>query len=572
VYYAKERSFSLSTAEAIVEQASRLQYAGDVRAVYRNEQTANSQTYARVETRANGSYSFMRFGGNLRIDNLEAPSRQPQNRYFFYADAEYARLEVGDAYPKFPTIMMVGKRVRGITGALKLGFFNLDVTVGKTKRAVEGIIDSTVTYADSNEVDTRPLESIQAGSSYFTYDIFRRGTYERDVFGIRPSFGSGENFQLGFTFLKFKDDTSSLRYGVQPKENLVVGTDLKFGFDDQRIRWETQVAVGIQNKDISGGSFTDADYDSLKAQTGTDLKPIGQIAEEFITVNANLEPLRPDGAGLPGLTLESFLTMNYFNNYIRAQFIRRGTGYKSYGNEYLQSDIQGFLISDNVRLLSNKLFASVSYEAKTDNLSDTKSGTTSYNTISTAVTYNAGAGYPTVQLGYGLIGRVNDQVVFRPDSLASSNAADDGATRLTLGLSYDLTLPIRNFITFSISSVDRADKTIYKRDQTSTLIQASIATFFKVPLQTSLSIVSSSTKSANQLFSTAGADSTLDERLFSFTSLSAGAQYLLLDNQLRLRTRVAPTFGDVQRTLVRVGADYSINAHVFVALVLNSHH
>jgi len=43
---------------------------------------------------------------------------------------------------------------------------------------------------------------------------------------------------------------------VQPKENLVVGTDLTLAFDDQRIRWETQVAVGLQNKDITEGNFT----------------------------------------------------------------------------------------------------------------------------------------------------------------------------------------------------------------------------------------------------------------------------------------------------------------------------
>ncbi len=568
LYYTKDRSFSLSTAAALEEEASRLTYSGDVRAEYRNEQTSNAQTYARVETRANGAYSFLRFGGNLRLDNLEDPSRQPQNRYFFYADAEYARVEVGDAYPaNFPTLMMIGKRVRGITGALKLGFFNLDVSFGKTERAVEGLVDSVVTYPDSASVDGRPLESRQLGADYFTYEVFRRGTYDRDLFAIRPSFGSGENFQLGFSFLKFADDTASINYGVQPKQNLVVGADMKVGLDDQRIRWESQVAVGIQNKDITGGTFSDADYDSLKAETGTDLKALGQIADDFIIVNGNLEPLNPAGKGLPGLSMESFLTLNYFNNYVRAQFVRRGTAYKSYGNEFLQSDIQGISVSDNVRLFSNKVFASVSYESKHDNLSDSKAGTTSYNTLTTAFTYSPGSGYPTLQLGYGLIGRVADQIVFRPDSAVSSKAAEDDATRLTFGLSYDLRIPIRNFITFSISSVDRADKTIYKRDQTSMLVQATVATFFEIPLQTSFSVVSSSTKSTNQLFSSVGADSVLTSQEFSFTSISVGGQYLLLDNQLRLQTRFAPTFGDVERTLIRFGADYSLRAHVFELLL-----
>lgn len=567
VYFSKSQSFSLSTSEAIAEEESRFKANGDVRAEYRNEQTSNAATYARVDARVNGTYSFLEFGSTIRIDNLESPSRQPQNRYSFFADAEYARLELGDAYPKFPSLMMIGKRVRGITGAVNLGFFNLDVSYGATERKVEGAWLADTTFTDTNSVRNRPLNSLPKGTSYYAYEIFNPGTFTRDFFGIRPSFGSGENFQLGFTYLKFKDQMSSVRYAVQPKENLVVGTDLTLAFDDQRIRWETQVAVGLQNKDITGGNFTDADYDSLEAQD-QDVRDLGKLAESFITVNANLEPLNPAGTGLPGIAMESFLTLNYFNNYVRAQYIRRGTAFKSFGNEFQQSDIQGFVVSDNIRLFSNRLFASLSYEAKSDNLSKSKSSTTDYNTFIGALTLSPGVGIPTFQVGYSLGSRSNDLVVFTTDTsgavLSSSKGADDVTNRYTIGSSYDFNIGFRNFVAVSFNIVDREDKTIYKRDQSSTFFSASVSSFFtKIPLQTSVSLLTSQTSSQNQVFSSFGQDSVLATADYAYTALGLSAQYRMLEDNLRLMAQVTPTFGDLERTVFRVGGDYTYRAHVF---------
>ena len=50
------------------------------------------------------------------------------------------KLQLGDAYPLFPSLFMSGKRVRGITGAVTLGYFNIDVSYGKTERKIEGTL------------------------------------------------------------------------------------------------------------------------------------------------------------------------------------------------------------------------------------------------------------------------------------------------------------------------------------------------------------------------------------------------------------------------------------------------
>ncbi|MBI4536160.1 MAG: hypothetical protein HY708_07765, partial [Ignavibacteriae bacterium] len=122
-----------------------------------------------------------------------------------------------------------------------------------------------------------------------------------------------------------KDDIGSIRFGVAPRENLVVGSDMVIAFDNQRFRLETQASLGLLNKDISKGSFTQKDYDDLAGKNNPDLSPseradrerdaddikrLAEFGEKFITINENLFPLNPVGVGLPGVAYEGTLTLN----------------------------------------------------------------------------------------------------------------------------------------------------------------------------------------------------------------------------------------------------------------------
>ena len=153
----------------------------------------------------------------------------------------------------------------------------------------------------------------------------------------------------------------------------------------------------MNNTNIAGGSFTDAEYDSLKKNTGTDLKALGQMADKFITINQSIFPTNPvDIKTLPGVSTEATLSLNYLNNFLRTQFFRRGAGYRSFGNEFLQTDIQGFMVSDYIRMFTNRVFLSLSYEGKRDNTAFTKlTGTTSYSNLNTSLILNLAANIPT---------------------------------------------------------------------------------------------------------------------------------------------------------------------------------
>jgi hypothetical protein len=490
-----------------------------------------------------------------------------------YGQTDFLRLQYGDAFPRFPSLIVSGARVRGITGNLALGFFNLDVTYGQTVRRIEGTLAAKDTlFPDSSAASGRPLNSVKNGPpDSLYYNIYSPGTFTRKFFAVRPSFGSGENFQLGFTYMHSADDTNSVKYAIQPQENLVLGTDLTLAFDGQHVKLETQASLSLRNTNISGGNFTDAQYDSLKKNTGTDLKSLGHTADKFMTINQSIFPTNPvEIKTLPGVSAEATLSLNYLNNFIRGQFFRRGAGYMSFGNEFLQTDIQGFMVSDYIRLFTNRVFLSLSYEGKSDNTAFTKlTGTNSYANLNTSLILNLAAGIPTFQLGYGQFARKSDQTVFAPDS-TTSKGADDATNRYYFGLNYDFVAGLRHTLTASASVASKNDNTYLKRNQANSLYQLALTSQFGIPLQTTLSVLYSGNSNDQQLFTTdttggkiAGQDSVVSTTTFNYTVVTVAALYRLFDDNMRLRASASPQFGSFKRTTFTASIDYTVGQHNF---------
>ncbi len=165
IYYTKQENFNLSTATAIEEQKSSLQYTGNAQAEFRNEKVDSATTtYVRGDAHVGGSYKDFLFSGDMHLTNEEKPYLQPQDRFLAtFQEADYAKVQIGDAYPQFPSLIVSGKRVRGITGSVTLGFFNLDVSYGKTDRAIEGTNIRDTVYADSSSAAAHPNEAIPLG-------------------------------------------------------------------------------------------------------------------------------------------------------------------------------------------------------------------------------------------------------------------------------------------------------------------------------------------------------------------------------------------------------------------------
>jgi len=570
LYTTVESNFNLSTATAITAEESRFRGGLDGYLEVRNENIGDSKnTFIRGQIRANGAYRSLGFGSNVFLTNEEKSDRQPQDRFLAYGDMDFLKVQFGDAYPKFPSNIASGKRVRGITANLFLKFFNVDFSYGEALRSINGLALKDTIFANLDAAAARPENSVLR--SGLTYTLFQPGTYGRSFLAVRPSFGSGENFQFGVTYMKSKDNTGSIQYGVRPQENMVVGPDLLVAFDNQRFRLDAQASLSLTNTNISKGAFTDADYDLLAGKNDStltpqqqadrqkqadDIKKLADIGGNLITINEYLFPLNPVGTGLPGVAYEGTLSLNYFNNFVRARFYQRGAAYLSFGNEFLQSDINGYLLSDRIRMFENRALLSLSYEQRQDNTADLKPATTKFGNMNGSLTVFPGADLPSFTIGYGIITRKSD--ANPTDSLQRLFVADDNTGRFSIQVNYDFTAGARHSLTVGANLSNKKDNTFYKRDQKNNSFMGSLTTVYDIPLQTTLSFNTNMTENAQ---SGTFPLSALITTQFKLTALSLNAQYRLLGDRLRLASTVSTTTGDLYRTLVQAGIDYSINEY-----------
>lgn len=499
--------------------------------------------YNRGTITFNGAVSDWRFNANAFVTSDEKADRQPQDRFFVSAEVPWLRLGYGDSYPSFPNLILSGKRVRGLTSSLRLDWFNVDVALGKTTRAVEGALIGTfptdsfaVEYAKDTLGGKTPPPYGKLDDQ--TWGKFNYGTYARDLFVIRPSFGSGEEWQWGFTWLKSKDDVNSVRYGIRPQENLVVGSDFMARMDDGGIELAAQAAFSAFNSDISSGTFTDANIDSIfhEESQRKDARDIRDILKQFITVNENLSPL--SFKRLPTVAYDVSLALNYFDNVLKFGYVYRGSDYNSFGQTFLRKDIKGITITDLVRLAENRVHARAGIELLKDNTAGSKVATTSFTNFNIAVSYYPDPEYPNVTVGFSRY--ANKNPLSTTDTLNTFTAIDDATNRWFIQSAYDFDLVVHHTASLNISTSGRDDRSLRRNNVTNTTVGFGVATTYKIPLRTSIDV----SINMNSLPSTLVAGARQD---FDYTTLSFNARYAIIRDMLTLSATAAPTLGDFKR-------------------------
>jgi hypothetical protein len=586
LYHSRRISYKqLSSAEA-AGTTTQLAYNGSATLEARNENIQKTSTsYNRANITAWSQYGILRLNGRVYVTNEEKTDRQPQNRFFIEGQTPWLRVGYGDAYPTFPNLIMTGKRIRGLTGNLTLGFFNFDFAQGEITRNIGG--DTLRTFP----LDS--LTSVQNDTSRFprtgTFAAFRGdtiwaeyryGTFRRDLLAVRPSFGSGKNFQWGFTLLKSKDDIASLTrdgvvYGGKPEENVLAGTDLVIAFDNRKFELTAQGAASLYNSNISSGNLRDSQIDSLytsdkdSTKKREDLKKLRDLVSKFITVNQSLVPLSVERI-TSVMAYETALALNYFNNYLKASYIFRGSGYNSFGQSFLRKDVKGINIFDRLRLLESQLFLSGGFERLEDNVDKSKNATTTFTNINATVSYFPRINLPNVTVGYGLNkstnGLIGVDTTLHGTTVADSSdqrrriglfraAIEEQTNRIFVQVGYPFTAVLRHNASISFSTANRDDKTLRNADTESMNISPTVTTTWRIPLETTVGL----SLNLNKLPSPDPADTTGVRQIpsdFNYTSVVVGGRYRMLQDKMRIWGTVAPTFGSVKRTTFDVGGEY----------------
>ncbi len=257
---------------------------GDTVKVDLYEPYTNNVTRMDLTTDANFNWAKVKLYTNLT--SKEDSTLQPQNRYGVNVRSSWLRYSYGDATPMVNRLALWGKRVRGHSLDLRFRWVNLQLVSGQTKRPVTGEARYDSTAGEWQR------------SAY---------TFERGLWGIRPSFGGGKNFQLGFFYVHSRDSVNSVKVrphwwtgddftaeligasattllpfgtdslthdgqttevgyalrGSAPEDNVVMGSDLMLAFDDRRLVLRGNMALSLYNRNIIDGPLTRAQLDTF---------------------------------------------------------------------------------------------------------------------------------------------------------------------------------------------------------------------------------------------------------------------------------------------------------------------
>ncbi|MFA3782962.1 hypothetical protein ABRY23_07865 [Melioribacteraceae bacterium 4301-Me] len=544
------RNFKIVSKEQIQSAANNLSYSGTLRIEGRNEVFNDiSKGYENFSADLYGYYGNWSINGNVYITNEEKKFLQPLNRFYFGIRAnDFLKIQLGDVYPKFPTLILDGKRIRGFSGELNLGFFNIQTTFGEITRAIEGSILQKYTSINVPlESNIIAINESKYGASFAKVNL---GTYSRSLFAIRPSFDFGENFQWGFSYLHSKDDPTSIEFGARPKENAVFGSDLNLFLDNQNFIISAQAALSIINNDISTGTLSDAQIDSVfGANSFFDINPnlikdIKNILGRFITVNQYIGPLNP--AELSSLGAEVSTTLNYFANTLKWSYIYRGNDYVSFGQNFLRTDVKGINLFDRVRLFDNQLFVSIGYENLSDNLQKTKVATTNYITYSSSISYFPHYDLPNISVSF--FRYKNNNGLNINDTVYGKYAVDDITNRFSLSAGFNFKWKVRHNASFSLSTSNREDNSITNADAKYTSAGFTINSSWLTEFSSTINVFYYTSKVAHNNF--------------NYVTLSLGGKYRIINNKLELIATLSPSFGDFKRQALDFSATYNVIPNV----------
>ncbi|MBI5021498.1 MAG: hypothetical protein HZB59_08690 [Ignavibacteriales bacterium] len=518
--------------------------------------------YNRATLSANGSYKEFEVRGFLYNTNEERAIRQPQNRYHIIGESPWLKIGYGDVFPVFPDLVMNGKRVRGFFTNLTLNKFNLDFVKGAITRRVEGsigepILDSLLNQSQQSD-PTAVFRFYDSLNGFARWVKVKPGIFSRDIMAVRPSFGNRYGSHWGISYLKSKDDPTSILFGARPQENVVFGSDLNVSIDRDNFELTGQVAFSATNNDITNGSFNDSDIDSLFADSDEkerdDMRKIRDLVKNIITVNENLIPLNIKH--FPTLSYETGLKLNYFNNNFRLTYLRHGDGYESFGQSFLRTDVQGYSLSDRLRLLDNRLFISGGYERLQDNTSFSKPATTTFSTINAGVSYYpASISIPNISIAFLRSTNLND--LPNTDTTA---VVGEGTNRFIIQLQKGFSYIIEHNAQLNLSTSVHDDNTPRNFDTKNLSLGLSVVSTFDIPLQTIFNINVNSSK----YYSSRGTENNV-----TYTTLYVNGQYKMLANKLNLSGSFSPTFGSLQRILLATSGQYYFLEYLSAQTSLN---
>ena len=414
-----------------------------------------------ADNRIGGNLSLRKeafqLGTRFNITSQEDRNFQARNRFLFWMRMPWVKFQFGDTSPAFTELILSGKRVRGVNAQVDLGIFHLNVAAGQTNRGIEGnayikILDPLT--GDSlyiNPVTGDTLTSKFIGEN----QVARYGTYAQNLWGLHLAVGKPAGFLWGLSLLKVKDNVHSIRRGIRPKDNLVLGTDLSLAVDRGRFRWQSEAAFSVLSEDISNGAISKTEIDST---FDTDLPFDPKKLEKWIILNASTIPIDP--RRMTSLAAFSRVQLNYWRNFVHVEYKSIGSAYNSLGNSYLRRNLRGLFLSDRIRLFRNRVYLTLGYEDYFDNFRQlNKNPKIHIRSLRSGLNYYPGRRFPSLNLSVKRYGR-NNQIStldLTPGSVFD-NREDNTTNEITFNASYKFkALNLEHRLNYNLIQMTKTD-------------------------------------------------------------------------------------------------------------------
>lgn len=594
------------------------QNAAEVRSERINDSTIN---YARLNVNFDATLDFLSVGAQVYITNENQAFRQPANRFLGRIGLPFFEVKAGDVFPEYTYYLSNGVRVRGVEFNATPGFVRTTVLVGNAAdgfdaQFVGGRVTIPVNSPNRSDSITALLQrgfvridSSAAGETFQQRTAL--GAFSRNIFaavaGIKTDLVSF-NLQV----LRGSDDITGLnrfqilQRGVAPQQNIAIGAGLKVIPVAGLAEIFADVGFSLTNRDITNGSLTPRQLDELTGNIGIaerlqSIPIIGNYNNltNLITINQNLTPLLPIDLSSLAFRFGGELNIREIGNTTRFEYLRQGSQFNSFGLAFYLPDVQGFRISDRLRLLDSRLIFTAAFESLSDNLLRQRDrvlragGTLDATTTRSLFRFGAAAfpgnELPSVRLEVQFQGNKNNIGATFRDSV-EVNSIVQLATLSGLALQNDNTtftflgdiqkaFDLQNQITLTLGltgiftnrndnrdlSLSRTDVIYSPLDSqqvsqnfSSRAIVLSSSFAFAIPLRLNVNL----TNQQSEFFvldpAQAGRQPAPRKQTQTFTAIDIGVGYAFLNNTLRPTIRTALNFGDFPRTQLGLNVAYDV--------------
>lgn len=364
-------------------------------------------------------------------DEYFNPGIQSRNYLVFGARYKYFELLYGDQNPVFDRLVLTGIRITGYKFSITTPRFQMQIVDGTSQNAMEGII-SRYHASDSTPPPANLIRDTVHKNRDSTY-ISTPGIYRRHLTAARFAFGNKmEGSNLGISLLRARDDTSSIKYGVNPSDNIVLGADESYVTNGNALRVNAGAALSFYTTDISKGAVSESSIDSFYGyRFGFNPATYKNL------IVLNLTTLKPGEATTADYITAAFKSANKSkttDNLLTLDYHYYGSSYISEGNPFTQNDLWTATLQDQLAFFNRKVTIFARYSYQENNVSKSDITTITTHLINGSIFIAPAPNLPQFNIV------INDQIRKAPGAFENLGAVNDNSLNLTGSINYNLKL------------------------------------------------------------------------------------------------------------------------------------